>query len=83
MSGGWVLTPSSHMGPRGGWVCPGEYSSSPPPSLVDMAPGIQRDTVGKRAVRIPLEWFLVKHISILSIIIVMNTTIDLHHFLQF
>ena len=39
-----------------GWICPGGgYLTLP----LDMGPGIPQDTVGKRAVRILLECFLV------------------------
>ena len=60
---------------RGGWVCPEGVGISPDmgprwegvgthPSPLPPGHGIQRDTVGKWAVRILLECFLIVHIIV-------------------
>ena len=47
--------------------------SLPPPQ---MGPGIQRDAVGKRVVRIPLECFLVLF-NLISIVILLYGSVNL------
>ena len=54
LSGGGLYSPPPPHGTWGGCMSRGVLTQPP-----DKGPGIQRDTVGKRAVRILLECFLV------------------------